>query len=82
MARVITTRRNSTYTLKVIGEDGKTQLRLAFDGPLPDSLRLLMARGNAGDMSAAEEYVTEFIRYWHDQQPNDWMDTAASPARH
>ncbi len=81
MAHVITTRRNSTYTLKVIGEDGKTQLRLAFDGPLPDALRLLMARGNAGDMGAAEEYVTEFIRCWHDQQPDNWME-AASPARH
>ncbi len=81
MARVITTRRNSTYTLKVIGEDGKTQLRLALDGPLPDPLRVLMARGNAGDMGAAEEYVTEFIRHWHQQQPSDWMD-ATGQAQH
>ena len=75
MSRVITTRNNSLYTLKVIGEDGDVQLRLSFDGPMPDHLKSLMARGNAGDLDAAQEYVTEFIKYWHNQQPSDWAES-------
>jgi len=81
-SRVITTRRNSTYTLKVIGEDGNTQIRIAIDGPLPEGLRSLMERGNAGDMRAAEEYVTQFIHYWHNTGADDWMKTAATSAKH
>ncbi len=74
MSRVITLRKNSMYTLKVIGEGGDVQLRISFDGPMPAHLKSLMAQGNSGDMDAAQKYVTEFIKYWHDKQPDTWNE--------